>query len=77
MGRLEVKGLVPGVTLQYCLVNIHFHTASEHTINGKYYPIEMQMVHTLNEKFCPLIDKTKLIVAILFENKGPGIISIT
>ena len=34
---------------KYDLVQIHFHEASEHTINGIRYPMEMHMVHK-NEK---------------------------
>lgn len=32
-----------GIT--YNLKQIHFHAPSEHTVNGKYYPMEMHMVH--------------------------------
>lgn len=30
---------------KYELIQIHFHEASEHTINGVHYPLEMHMVH--------------------------------
>ena len=32
--------------VKYDLKQIHFHEASEHTINGVRYPMEMHMVHT-------------------------------
>ena len=76
MGKLKVKGLIPGVELKYSLVNIHFHTLSEHTIDGKYYSIEMHMVHSLDKEFHHLIDRTKLVIGVLFENKGAGIMFI-
>ena len=30
---------------RYSLLQFHFHTPSEHTINGKKYPMEMHLVH--------------------------------
>jgi carbonic anhydrase len=30
---------------EYDLVNVHVHTPSEHTINGKQFPMEIQLVH--------------------------------
>jgi carbonic anhydrase len=29
----------------YTLVQFHFHSPSEHTVNGKHYPLEMHFVH--------------------------------
>ena len=34
----------------YKLLQFHFHTLSEHTVNGKHYPAEMHLVHKNNEK---------------------------
>ncbi|AXT62091.1 carbonic anhydrase family protein [Aquimarina sp. AD10] len=31
--------------IDYDLIQFHFHTGSEHTINGKQYPMEMHLVH--------------------------------
>ena len=31
--------------MQYKLKQFHFHSPSEHTINGKHYPIEIHLVH--------------------------------
>jgi len=31
--------------IDYDLLQFHFHTGSEHTINGKRYPMEMHLVH--------------------------------
>jgi carbonic anhydrase len=36
---LEIDGLT------YNLLQFHFHTPSEHTMNGRHAPIEMQLVH--------------------------------
>ena len=30
---------------EYKLLQFHFHSSSEHTINGKYYPMEAHLVH--------------------------------
>ena len=34
----------------YKLRQYHFHSPSEHTVNGRHYPIEMHLVHTTNDK---------------------------
>ena len=36
--------------IHYDLVQIHFHTPSEHTVNGIRYPIEIHLVHQNKEK---------------------------
>lgn len=36
--------------IHYDLVQIHFHTPSEHTVNGVRYPIEIHLVHQSKEK---------------------------
>ncbi|MDM7273034.1 carbonic anhydrase [Sulfurihydrogenibium azorense] len=37
--KLNIKGK------EYHLKQFHFHAPSEHTVNGKYYPLEMHLVH--------------------------------
>ena len=44
----------------YSLKQFHFHTPSEHTIDGKNLPLEMHMVHQSD-------DKALAVVSILFE----------
>ncbi len=44
----------------YKLVQFHFHTPSEHTINGKHYVMELHLVHTDN-------NGEIAVVGILFE----------
>lgn len=44
----------------YQLMNFHFHTPSEHTINGKAYKMELHLVHENREG-------DKLVVAALFK----------
>ncbi len=34
---------------KYQLLQFHFHSPSEHTVNGKHYPMEMHLVHKSNE----------------------------
>lgn len=48
---------------KYYIVNLHFHTPSEHTLNGKQYPMESHMVH--------VSEKGELIViATMFDFKN-------
>ena len=44
----------------YELKQFHFHTPSEHTIDGKHYPMEMHMVHQS-------ADKSLAVISLLFE----------
>jgi carbonic anhydrase len=44
----------------YDLKQFHFHTPSEHTVDGKHLPMEMHMVHQS-------ADKSLAVVSILFE----------
>jgi carbonic anhydrase len=44
----------------YHLVQFHFHTPSEHTVNGKNLPMEMHLVHQSD-------DKSLAVVSVLFE----------
>ncbi len=44
----------------YHLKQFHFHTPSEHTINGKNLPMEMHLVHQSD-------DKSLAVVSVLFE----------
>ena len=37
------KIVLDGVPYQF--LQLHFHTASEHTINGRHYPLEIHLVH--------------------------------
>jgi carbonic anhydrase len=38
-----------GQQAKYNLVEFHFHTLSEHKVNGEHYDMEMQFVHVLDE----------------------------
>ncbi|MBT8363336.1 MAG: carbonic anhydrase family protein [Deltaproteobacteria bacterium] len=35
---------------RFALRQYHFHSPSEHTVNGRHYPMEMHMVHTSQDK---------------------------
>jgi len=51
----SVKALAEGKSFivvdgkKFYLKQFHFHTPSEHTVNGKYYPMEMHLVHADEE----------------------------
>lgn len=64
-----MDGLIKGVTLTYKLSNIHFHTGSEHTVNKHRYPVEMHMVHSLDDKFKSLTKYEKLVIGVFFTNE--------
>ncbi len=55
----------PGSKLQsagqdYQLLQLHFHSSSEHTVQGKSYPLEMHLVHKA-------ADGTLAVVGVMFE----------
>lgn len=41
----DTDGVLSWRKQRYYLTQFHFHTLSEHTINGKHFPIEMHLVH--------------------------------
>lgn len=41
----EDAGALNEVGVEYKLVQVHFHTPSEHVVNGKHYPLEGHFVH--------------------------------
>lgn len=47
----------------YDLAQFHFHTVSEHTVNGKHYPMEVHLVHKN-------ASGTKLLVVGIFVKEG-------
>lgn len=46
---------------EYELKQIHFHSPSEHTVNGKHYPMEMHLVHSSRD------GKKACVVAVFIE----------
>jgi carbonic anhydrase len=54
-GTLTVEGVT------YCMSQLHFHSPSEHTLNGKSYPLEMHLVHQST-------DGELAVIGMLFEN---------
>ena len=49
---------------RYDLLQFHYHTTSEHEINGKSFPMEVHYVHQA-------ADKTLAVVGVMFK-RGPG-----
>eukprot|EP00178_Gracilaria_changii_P027766 TRINITY_DN913_c0_g1_i1.p2 TRINITY_DN913_c0_g1~~TRINITY_DN913_c0_g1_i1.p2 ORF type:complete len:302 (-),score=47.05 TRINITY_DN913_c0_g1_i1:1061-1966(-) len=47
---------------RYDVINLHFHSPSEHTVNGKHYPLEAHMVHRSS-------DGSLLVIGTLFTDK--------
>ncbi|KAL3418564.1 carbonic anhydrase [Phlyctema vagabunda] len=50
---------------KFDLLQFHFHTPSEHTINGEYFPLEMHMVHQA-------ADETIGVLALPFQLSATG-----
>ena len=50
-----VQVFLDGTTIvlgkEYSLLQYHFHTPSEHYINGEYFPLEMHMVNQADGTF--------------------------
>jgi len=68
-GHTVQVNLQPGNTITlngqtYKLAQFHFHAPSEHTVDGKHFPMEIHMVY-LNEK-----DKPALVVGLLVQPGG-------
>jgi len=60
-----IKVRINGTLYSYKVKNIHFHLNSEHTINNKYYQMEMHIVHENENKD----EKNQhLVLGYLFEN---------
>lgn len=51
----------------YNFKQFHFHTPSEHLVDGVTYPMEMHMVHTLEGH-----DATYLVIGVLFKEGEPN-----
>eukprot|EP00403_Amphidinium_massartii_P043434 CAMPEP_0178446104 /NCGR_PEP_ID=MMETSP0689_2-20121128/40595_1 /TAXON_ID=160604 /ORGANISM="Amphidinium massartii, Strain CS-259" /LENGTH=350 /DNA_ID=CAMNT_0020070845 /DNA_START=116 /DNA_END=1165 /DNA_ORIENTATION=- len=51
---------------EFDIVGINFHTPSEHTINGKRFPLEAHIVHRRSDA------EHAVVVAVLFDDASPG-----
>ena len=47
-------------------MNMHFHTHSDHAVDGSYYPMEMHMVHRIHERNRDHTNDTRLVISLLF-----------
>jgi len=45
MGQIKLK--IEDLDLTYNAIQFHFHSPAEHTFQGKYYPLELHIVHAL------------------------------
>jgi carbonic anhydrase len=63
MGSMDAQILSDGQTYTFELLQFHFHTGSEHTINGVRYDLCMHMVHATTAS----IDRPYAVLGLLFE----------
>lgn len=47
--RLDEPGRIVLDGIPYAFVQFHFHAGSEHTINGRQYPLELHLVHASDD----------------------------
>ena len=66
MGSLYLTSLIAHFERHFNLVSIQFHAHSEHAIDGKFYPLEMQMVHHVQGKHLNYANHTIVIISVLF-----------
>ena len=64
-----VDGLIEGKQLKFYLANIHFHTPSEHKLEGNNAAMEAHFVHSLDLDYNSPRDflLTKLVIGVLFD----------
>lgn len=66
MGHMHAKILGDAQTYQFDLLQFHFHTGSEHLINGHRFDLCMHMVHMT----LAFIDRPFAVIGLLFD-EGP------
>jgi len=59
-GNIKVK--ISKSEYTFCLSEVYFHLYSEHKLQNKQYPVEMQLVHYNNQN-----NNEKLIISVLFD----------
>ncbi len=65
---------VSGVLAGYNAYNMHFHSPSEHKIEGTTFDAELHIMHTMRNEFHKGQTRTKAVVAVLFtvnDNERP------
>eukprot|EP00826_Nyctotherus_ovalis_P048320 TRINITY_DN5670_c0_g1_i2.p1 TRINITY_DN5670_c0_g1~~TRINITY_DN5670_c0_g1_i2.p1 ORF type:complete len:204 (+),score=59.94 TRINITY_DN5670_c0_g1_i2:270-881(+) len=69
-GTLLARGLVSDMSLEFDLQALQFHVHAEHVIEGKYYDMEMQMIHKIVPAYLPrssVWTASYLSVSVFFE----------
>ena len=65
MGSIELN--LEGTIYTYKGVQLHFHHPAEHTFTKKQYPLEMHIVHALENPQLPDYQQQNLVIAVYFE----------
>jgi carbonic anhydrase len=66
MGFLDIT--MPDCKCKYKVNQFHFHTPSEHLVEGKSFSLEMHIVHTLVEGAPADYKYTKAVIGIVFDD---------
>ena len=63
---------IPGAKAPwYNLKQINFHAKSEHTLRGKHFPIEVQLVHQASSIESPMVGNEQVTVSFFVESDSP------
>jgi len=68
--ELIARGLVSDMSLEFDLQMLQFNIHAEHLIEGKYYDMEMQIIHRIIPRYLPRSSKwsnSYLIISVFFE----------
>jgi carbonic anhydrase len=70
LGHLYAKDLNGEGMLHYVFQQFHFHSPSEHKVNGKRYDLELHFVHSIHDsdlEFYPEYKEVLAVVGVFFE----------
>lgn len=59
---------IPGHKLTYTADQLHFHSPTEHTFKGKFYDVEMHIVHSLESGAPKEYPHNKAVIGIAFDS---------
>lgn len=61
---------IGGKVMSFDAESFHFHAKSEHTINKKFYDLELHIVHHIKPEYTHLTKRHKAVLGIMFNSKA-------